>query len=109
MKKLTILFITALIVQACTWVKSTELGEQVTLVQPFHVLHCQKKGQTQTHVKHEIGFFTRDEETVKEELITLAKNQAATMGADSIVAIGDVNKGNMTFEVYRCDKNNLNP
>lgn len=102
MKKLFTLFIFALLLHGCTWVKPTDLSETVTLVQTFHVLHCQKKGQTQTHVKDEIGFISRDEETVEEELIALAKNQAATMGADSIVVKGEVNKGNLAFDVYRC-------
>ena len=53
-------------------------------------------------VTHKVGIINRDEETVREELITLAKNKAAEMGGDSIVELQPVTEGSMKYEVYQC-------
>jgi len=87
---------------ACTWIEPTKESSNVTLVKPFNVKECRKLGSTMATVTHKIGPITRDEETVREELATLAKNRAATMGGDSIVALEPVVDGSMTFDIYKC-------
>jgi hypothetical protein len=87
---------------ACSWIEPTKAGSEVTLVKSFNVKACKKLGSTMATVTHKIGPITRDEETVREELATLAKNRAATMGGDSIVALEPVVDGSMTFDIYKC-------
>jgi len=87
---------------ACTWVEPTKEGGEVLLVKDFNVEGCKKLGSTTSYVKHKVGFVTRGEEKVNEELVTLAKNKAAEMGGNSIVSQGPANEGRMTFDVYRC-------
>jgi PBP1b-binding outer membrane lipoprotein LpoB len=87
---------------ACTWVEPTKESSNVTLVKSFNVKSCEKLGTTTATVKHQVGPITRDADTVREELITVAKNKAATMGADSIVAKEPVSEGSMSFDIYRC-------
>jgi hypothetical protein len=87
---------------ACTWIEPTRESSEVTLVKSFNVKACKKLGSTMATVTHKIGPVTRGEETVREELITLAKNRAATMGGDSIVALEPVVDGSMTFDIYKC-------
>ena len=90
---------------ACTWVEPTKEGSDVLLVKAFNVETCKKVGTTTASVKHKVGIFTRSEEKVTEELTTLAKNKAAEMGGDSIVAQGEPVDGSMSFDIYRCDVN----
>lgn len=87
---------------ACTWVEHTNIGKEVTLVKAFHVAHCKKLGQARTVVKDNIGFFDRDAEQVREELVILAQNEAAVMNGDTIVALEQVKEGSLSFDVYRC-------
>ncbi|MDX1796531.1 MAG: DUF4156 domain-containing protein [Hydrogenovibrio sp.] len=87
---------------ACSWVQTTEGGKQVTLVKAFNVTDCKKLGSTITSVKDKIGFIERDEKKMMEESVTLAKNTAAKMGGDSIVATSPLKEGSMTFDIYKC-------
>jgi hypothetical protein len=87
---------------ACTWVEPTKEGSEVFLVKDFNVEGCKKLGSTTSYVKHKVGFVTRGEEKVNEELITLAKNKAAEMGGNSIVAQGPAKEGRMSFDIYKC-------
>jgi len=97
-----VLYLTIICLPACTWVEPTRESYEVTLVKAFNVKSCKKLSTTTTTVKHKIGGITRSEETVTEELITLAKNRAATLGGDSIVSQGPVVDGSMKFDVYKC-------
>ncbi len=99
---LPFLSLALLFVSSCTWVKPTALSEEIQLVDDRAVLKCQKLGTTTSYVKHTLGPFARDEETVKEELVTLAKNRAAEMEGNVIVALGPIKEGNMSFDVYWC-------
>ena len=96
------LYIIMLWLSACTWVEPTKEGSEVLLVKSHNVQSCQHLGSTRATVKHEIGPVTRSEEKVTEELVTLAKNHAADMGGDSIVAAGPMTDGSMNFNIYKC-------
>ena len=96
------LSITVVVLAACTWVEPTKEGSEVLLVKAFNVETCKKLGTTKTSVKHKVGFVTRSEEKVTEELTTLAKNRAAEMGGNSIVAKGAASEGSMDFDIYKC-------
>ena len=87
---------------ACTWVEPTKESSGVTLVKLFNVNSCKKLGSTTATVTQNFGPVTRDDDVVMEELITLAKNRAAKMGGDSIVAQEPVVDGSMSFDIYRC-------
>lgn len=87
---------------ACTWVEPTKESSEVSLVKDFNVKTCKKLGATTATVKQKIGIIVRDEDTVLKELTTLAKNSAAKMGGDSIVAKEPMVDGVMSFDIYRC-------
>jgi hypothetical protein len=87
---------------ACTWVEPTKESSGVTLVKSFNVNDCKKLGSTNATVTHKVGPVTRDDDVVMEELITLAKNRAAKMGGDSIIANEPLVDGSMSFDIYRC-------
>lgn len=96
------IFLAIIFLPACTWVELTENGNEVTLVKPFNVKNCVKLASTQTSTKHQVGIFTRSEETVTNELISIAKNRAAELGGDSIVSVKPLTEGSMGFDVYKC-------
>ena len=87
---------------ACTWVEPTKEGSEVLVVKAPNVETCKKLGTTKTSVKHKVGIITRSDEKVTEELTILAKNKAAEMGGDSLVAQGEAVEGSMSFDIYKC-------
>lgn len=93
-----------LLLSACQWVKPTEAGDNVALVKTNHVVDCEKIGATTANVKDRVGFVARKDRKVSEELVVLAKNEAAKLGGDSIVALTEENDGSQTFEVYACQR-----
>jgi hypothetical protein len=87
---------------ACTWVKTTPDGAKVRVVQASELRNCTSKGEVTATLKSRVGAFERKPGKVAGELEALARNEAATMGGDTIVARSLVNEGKQTFEVYRC-------
>ena len=91
-------------ISACTWIEPTKESLEVILVKPGNVSNCQKLGTTHVTVTHKIGIITRGEKAVTEDLITVAKNNAANKGGDSIVARGENVEGKMSFDIYKCNR-----
>lgn len=87
---------------ACTWVKPIDGAEQVSLVKPKIVQACKEIGTATAQVKDRIGFVNRRDAKVTDELIMLAKNEAARMGGDAIVALKQPEDGRQKFTVYKC-------
>ncbi len=87
---------------ACQWVKPTDGGDQVSLVKRAHIINCEKLGTTTSTVKEKVGIVKRKERKVVDELVTLAKNEAAGLGGDTIVANGALQQGSQAFDIYRC-------
>jgi len=91
-------------ISACTWIEPTKESLEVILVKPGNISFCDKLGTTHVTVTHKIGILTRDEKAVTEDLITVAKNNAAKKGGDSIVARGENIEGKMSFDIYKCNR-----
>ena len=87
---------------ACAWVKTTPEGEKVRIAQAGEVENCESEGEVTASLKSRVGGFERKPGKVAGELETLARNEAATMGGDTIVAASPVKEGRQTFRVYRC-------
>ena len=99
---LSVLCLAVSLLAACTWVEPTKESSNVTLVKSFNVKACKKLTTTTATVAQKVGIIERNDETFTEELITLAKNKAASLGGDSIVARGPAVDGSMTFDIYKC-------
>ncbi len=91
---------------ACTWVKPTDQGREISIVELTDeaLKTCDKLGSMTSMVKHKVGSFNRSEEKVATELATIAQNEAAQMGGDTIAAEGPIADGERTFSIYRCRK-----
>jgi hypothetical protein len=99
--KVLLLLVTVLVV-SCTWVKLTPEGEKVRVLSTTEVSSCKKLGKTTTSLKDKIVGMKRNEKKVQKEMQALARNSAADMGGDTVVAVTEIQDGKQTFEVYKC-------
>lgn len=88
----------------CTWVEPTPESERVRIVPADRVADCRRLGELTTYTKAEIAGVNRNSDKVQEELEALARNEAAEMDADTIVAATETSNGRQTYIVYRCVK-----
>lgn len=104
MKKLFVLLMTGLLVSACTWIKLTDEGKGIRVVTMDDIVACKKVGNVMVKLKDTIAGFDRNEEKVRRELETLARNTVVelNMEGDSIVPISEIEAGKQTFAVYQC-------
>jgi hypothetical protein len=87
----------------CTWVKPTPPVEGVHVGTMAEVKSCDRLGATHAKTSTKVGFFSRSAKKVDEENETLARNEAADMGGDTIVPQGPTSsEGRRSFDVYRC-------
>jgi hypothetical protein len=66
------------------------------------VAGCESKGRTHAQTTDRILIFARSERPIRTELESLARNEAAEMGGDTIVPASAVEGGRQTFDVYLC-------
>ncbi|WP_075188024.1 DUF4156 domain-containing protein [Teredinibacter haidensis] len=101
-KLIVITAVLALTATSCTWVKPVEGTEAVALVKANAVQNCKKLGKATVSVKGKVGFFNRKAKKVSEELLTLARNEAVSLGADTIVSDSVADAGKQSFSLYQC-------
>ena len=89
--------------EACTWVKPIEEAREIALVKPELAQHCKKLSTVTVKVADKVGFIQRKGSKVEDELITMAKNEAALVSGDIIVAESEASEGRQRFGVYDCD------
>jgi uncharacterized protein DUF4156 len=96
------LMITVLVLSGCTFVQLSDDGAGVAQLGPGDVANCQDKGLISTQTKAKM-IINRGREAVAEELTVLARNEAASLGANAIVPIGEPDNGKQRFRAYLCD------
>lgn len=92
----------AALLSACTFVDLKPQGEKVRILAQQEVGRCKALGSVTVATAATVGFIARSRDSVREELLRLARNHAGSMGGDSIVAKGEVVDGEQPFGVYRC-------
>jgi hypothetical protein len=95
-------FAAAVGLSACTWVKTTPEGEAVRVASADAVADCERKGKVTVSLKNRVAGVERKPTKVAEELATLARNEAAGLGGDTVVAETDPSEGSQVFGVYDC-------
>ena len=85
----------------CTWVKLTDNGADVVIVDADETAACEPLGEVTSSTQDRI-VVGRSSGKVQEELYVLARNEAAAQGADSIVATAAPENGRQSFSIYRC-------
>lgn len=102
MKKIFILCIIGLLLQACAWVELTHSGDKTRLLSKAEVSQCKKLGKTTVSLKAKIAGYERNQEKVQKELNILARNAASDLKGDTVVPFTKPKDGRQVFEVYRC-------
>ena len=96
----------AVIAGDCTWVKPTAGADGVRIGMASEIARCHKLGATHAKTSPTVLFFARSPKKIDQELDTLARNEAAEMGGDTIVPQGPTSsEGRRSFDVYRCTVN----
>ena len=85
----------------CTYVSLTEAGAQVAQSNAQAMTNCTLVGDVSSQTKDTV-ILDRNTGKVKEELIVLARNRAADLGATDLVETG-IERGSATFKAYRCN------
>ncbi|MGH8122174.1 MAG: DUF4156 domain-containing protein, partial [Rudaea sp.] len=83
----TLLIFVTLLPAACTWVKPTIGGSGVRVAYDGNVSGCRDAGAVSVAVADKIAFYHRNYLEVRDELETMARNEAARLPADTIKAL----------------------
>ena len=104
MRNLMLITIATLLLGGCTFVKLTSAGENIAVLQASEVGNCIPNTPTSTltaNVPNKV-VVNRESARVQQDLRTLARNRAAVLGGDTIVATTEPRNGEQTFNIYRC-------
>lgn len=103
--KIIVIIGSVVLLNACVGVKETRRSQNVDLVKARYVEACDYRGTVDANVTPKIGGITiMSQKKTAKELITLAKNNAAEMGGDTIVVASGIRGGRQSFKVYRCNR-----
>jgi hypothetical protein len=90
-------------VAGCTWVHMAPGASKVRVVEQTPS-GCDKRGEVEVSVKDSIAFYERNHLKVREELETLARNEAPGLGADTVQPVAPPASGAQRFIAWRCVK-----
>jgi hypothetical protein len=91
-----------IILGGCNWVQLTTEGQGVRLATASEVGTCTRVGQTTARTLSRVVIVERGGEQLQSELLTLARNEAGSMGVNVVVPESLIDKGQQSFGVYRC-------
>ena len=88
---------------ACTWVHMAPGASAVRVVSAAPA-NCQNRGEVEVSVKDRLGPYERNQLRVREELETLARNEAPGLGADTVQPLDAPNDGVQRYAAWRCGR-----
>ena len=97
-----ILFFLCLAVSACTWVRLTNDAEKVVVKTESEVSECKRVAKTTVSLRSKVLGIERNDEKIKLELETLARNAAVEYGGNAVAPITEIEDGSQSFGVYKC-------
>ena len=101
-KPLAVSLLLGLSLSGCTYVSLSEAGSRVNQSSLDAVSACTLVGDVSSQTKDKV-LLDRNTGKVKQELIVLARNRAAELGATDLVQTGSVKGGTASCKAYRCD------
>lgn len=94
----------AMLLSACTWVHLAPAAKNVRVIPGGATpAGCEKRGEVSVSVKDSVAFYERNTLRVRDELETLARNEAPGVGADSISPLGQPAGGDQRWAMWRCN------
>ncbi len=101
--RLLVLIAALLPLAACTWVPMKPEAKSVRVIAGGPApAGCTKLGDIEVSVKHNVAFYERNPLRVREELETLARNEAPGLGANTLQPLGEPLGGSQRFAGWRC-------
>lgn len=99
-----------LMVTGCTWgIKLNDAGRKVHTAWNQDVSSCKQLGKVTVSVMNRVGPIDRNDIKVRDELEVMARNEAATMGADTVKPLGEPSDGEQSWGAYQCANARLAP
>ena len=92
----------SILLGACNFVQLSDAGGGVAQIGAADAVNCTNMGSVTANTRDKV-VVNRSREQVQEELIVLARNEAAGLGANAIVPVGQPENGSQQFTAYRCD------
>lgn len=87
----------------CTWVQMAPGASSVRVIDGSGPpAGCEKRGEVEVSVKDSVAFYERNQLRVREELETLARNEAIGLQADTVQPMGGPINGSQRFAAWRC-------
>ena len=87
----------------CTWVHMAPGASSVRVIDGSSApAGCEKRGEVEVSVKNSVAFYDRNQLRVREELETLARNEAPGLQADTVQPMGEPLNGSQRFAAWRC-------
>jgi hypothetical protein len=98
------MLLATLLAGGCSWVDLDEEAQQVGVIRTEdEASGCRKVGEVGARTTPKVAGIARDETTVAVELERLARNDAARMGANTILPLGPVTlEGTRRYAAYAC-------
>jgi hypothetical protein len=90
---------------ACNWVPLTREGEKIRVLEANAVTDCERVGKVTSMTSDRILIFARNDRKIREELESLARNEAVDLSGNAVVPVGTESDGRQSFDVYRCEPN----
>ena len=87
---------------ACTFVHMAPSATSVKVLASAPT--CERRGEAEVSVRHKVGFYERSEAQVRDELETLARNEAPGVGGDTISPLGPPVDGGQSWALWRCGR-----
>jgi|SRR5690554_8016193 len=88
----------------CSWVELEDEAQQVVLGAPQDITECQQLSHVTASVMKGMGPFSRSQNKISQELSTIARNEAARLGGDTVVPSSSITDGRQHFTVYQCQR-----
>ena len=93
--------LSALLLGGCAFVSLTDAGANVRQSTAGQVSQCKLVATISSQTKDTV-VIDRNSGKVREELIVLARNRAAEIGANAIVPVAEQRNGSQDFSAYSC-------
>jgi len=103
MKGIGIAAVLAITLSACSWVDTQPGAERVVVIDKYQAESCQRVGRTETKTLNKLWLLEREEQKIREELLTLARNQANKIGGNALLPLSSPENGKQAFVVYKCN------
>ena len=105
MRPVVLVAVLAASLSACTWVKMEPAAYEVRVARMADDLSaCTRRGEIGVSVRDKVALYQRNDLKVRDELETLARNEATGLAADTVQPLNDPSAGEQRFAAFRCGR-----